>query len=237
MDIKEIINEYKYKSELHVHTSPVSKCADFLPEEVVRRYAEAGVDSIVITNHLSPFFFSKNGRGAEFYLNDYYKAKVAGDALGINVILGAEIRFEENANDYLVYGISEDDIEKMISYIPKTLADFYKEFKNDKNVILQAHPFRSREGGAVAPVEYIDGIETFNLHPGHNSGPGFSTRFAKENGLLVCGGTDYHHPDHEALCLTRSKYILRDSYDVAELIKSKDLLFDMSGHIVFPYGY
>lgn len=234
MNIKDVINEYKYTSELHAHTNPVSKCSEFAPEAVVKTYADAGVDSIVITNHMSPLYFGKGGRDAEFYLDDYHRAKAAGEALGINVILGVEICFEEVYSDYLVYGISENDIEKMISYVPRNIAEFYRDLKNDKNVILQAHPFRSR---SIPSAEHIDGIESFNLHPGHNSGPGFSTKFAKENGLLVCAGSDYHHPGHEALCLVRSKYPLRDSYDVAELIKSKDLLFDLSGHIVFPYGY
>lgn len=30
----------------------------------------------------------------------------------MNVVLGVEIRFTENANDYLVYGVSFGDIEK-----------------------------------------------------------------------------------------------------------------------------
>lgn len=229
MNIEELIKEYKYKIELHAHTSPVSACGDVLAEEVVRIYAEAGVDALVITNHLSPWFLGT----VDEYIDDYYRAKLTGDKLGINVIFGCEIRFEENANDYLVFGISPEDIEAMKTYIPKTIHEFYKEFKNDKNVILQAHPFR--KGMVLASLEDIDGIESFNLHPNHNSSIGYAAKYAKEHGMLVSCGSDYHHLGHHAMALLRSKTLPENSYELAEILKSRDYLFDLSGHIVFPY--
>ena len=33
------IKDYKYKIETHAHTSPMSPCADFTPEEVIKKYA------------------------------------------------------------------------------------------------------------------------------------------------------------------------------------------------------
>ena len=35
----------------------------------------------------------------------------------------------------------------------------------------------------------------------------------------------------------RTKSEIVDSYDVADALKSRDYLFDISGSIVFPYGY
>ncbi len=230
--IKEVISKYKYKTELHAHTSPVSRCADFKPDEVIKTYAAAGADSIVITNHLTPETIAYDE--VKSYLDDYFLALDAGKKLGVKVILGAEIRFEENKNDYLVYGICPDDIEKMASYIPRGLREFYKDFKNEKNLIIQAHPFH--KGLERAPLDCIDGVESFNLHPRHNRPVGITAKYAKENDLLVTGASDYHHEGHEAMCLVRSKNLLRDSYDVAELIKSKDYLFDIWGNIIFPYG-
>jgi hypothetical protein len=62
-------------------------------------------------------------------------------------------------------------------------------------------------------------------------------RYAKQNGLLVSGGSDFHYRGHEALCLLRSKEELRTSYDVADALRSKDVIFDCSGHIIIPYIY
>jgi hypothetical protein len=87
------------------------------------------------------------------------------------------------------------------------------------------------------PVGSVDGIESFNMHPGHNSRIALATKFAREHHLIVSGGSDFHEKDRHATCLLRTKDKLRDSYDIAEAIKSKDVLFDVSGHIVFPYNY
>lgn len=42
------------------------------------------------------------------YLTDYKLAVETGKKYGINVILGCEIRFSENLNDYLLFGIDEN---------------------------------------------------------------------------------------------------------------------------------
>ena len=229
MNIKDFIADYRYKTEFHAHTYPVSKCADIIAADTVRIYAEKGVDSMVITNHINGAI-----KSADYYLSDYYKAAEAGAKYGVNVILGVEICFIGSRNDYLVYGVEESEIAKMISLVPKGIETFYKEIKNDRNVILQAHPFR--KGLTRAPIDCIDGIESFNLHPGHNSVLGFAARYVRENGFYATCGSDFHHITHEAVCLVRSNKEMKDSFDIADLIKSKDYLFDLSGHIVFPYA-
>ena len=231
MNFSEILKDYSYTTELHAHSFPVSGCGDFPADEVVKFYKEAGTTSLVLTNHLGPFNYTE---GADFYLSDYYKAR---DASGndINVILGVEMRFTENSNDYLVYGVSEEDIPRFIELVPHGIENFYKEVKSERNVIIQAHPFR--KGVTLAPLDSIDGIESFNIHPGHNSRVGIGARYAKLKDLLVTGGTDFHHEGHQALCLMRSKEEMKNSYDVAEAIKSRNVIFDCSGHIVIPYIY
>lgn len=231
MDFSKIISDYGYTTELHAHSFPVSSCGDFTAEDVVELYKTAGVRSLVLTNHLSPFNCDE---GAEYYLEDYRKARDAA-AGAINVILGVEMRFCENSNDYLVYGVCEKDIPYFIELIPYGIENFYREVKNDRNVIIQAHPFRKNM--VLAPEDSIDGIESFNIHPNHNSRVGIGARYAKRCGKLVTCGTDFHHAGHHALCLMRTQNEMKDSYDVAEAIKSRDVLFDCSGHIIIPYLY
>lgn len=231
MNFSDILSKYKYTTELHAHSYPISACGDFSPAEVVGFYKEVGTTSLVLTNHLNPLWIDGS---AEEYLADYYGAKdAAGDEL--NVILGVEIRFPQNNNDYLVYGVCEDDLKHFISLIPYGIENFYKEVKNDRNIILQAHPFR--KGMELAPLSSVDGIESINMHPSHHAKPSIAFKYAKENGLLVSGGSDFHHKGHHALCLMRTQKEMKSSYDVAEALKSKEAIFDCSGHIIIPYIY
>ena len=234
-DLKKITSEYKYRTELHAHTSPVSSCSFIAPEMLVDAYLDAKADGVVITNHLNPHFIHKTPENqAEVYAADYYAAKKAAEGKPLNVIFGVEICFTENPNDYVVYGVTPDELEEMLSLIPYGIENFYKKFKKPTNVILQAHPFRSKM--VLAPPDSLDGIEVFNMHPHHNSQVALAAKYAKEHNMIISGGSDYHDPDWHALCLTCTKTPLRDSYDVAEAILSKDIIFDICGNIVLPYN-
>ncbi len=237
MDFSKITEEYKYFTELHAHSKPVSGCGKFFAEEVVGTYLDTPANTLTLTNHLSENHLVNRSSDelAEFYLSDYFKAQEAARGTSLNVALGVEIRFAGTVNDYLVYGICPDDIPKLIHYVPTDIQTFYREFKNSKNVILHAHPFRTK--AEPTPIGSVDGIETFNTHPGHNSRIALACRLAKQYDLTVSGGSDYHEEGRHATCLMRTKELLRDSYDVAEAIRSRDVVFDMAGHIIVPYLY
>ena len=238
MELSDIAKKYKYKTELHAHSKPVSRCGKFTAREVVQKYAALGCDTLTLTNHLKDKYkrlFSSSSEAAEYYLSDYYEAKEAAKEFGMTVALGAEIRFVGTTNDYLVYGICPEDVERMFAFVETDIHTFYREFKNERNVILHAHPFR--DGMEETPLGAVDGVETFNCHPGHNSRIAYACRLARNNGLLVCGGSDFHEQDRDGTCFTRTKTKLRDSYDIAEAIKSRDILFDVFGHIVLPSNF
>ena len=235
MDFKEILKDFRYTVELHAHTNPASYCGDFPANEVVDFYRAARVNTLAITNH----FNSELTKGdlkenIKSYLADYHLAKESANG-DINVALGIEIRFDGSNNDYLVFGIDEDELEFYASLTPYGIENFYKEAKNDRNVIIQAHPYRS--GVTLAPVSSIDGIEAYNLHPNHNQRNALSAQHARANNLLVTGGSDFHHVTHHALCLMRTQNELKDSFDIADAIKSKNVIFDFSGSIIIPYIY
>ncbi len=228
---------YKYRLEAHAHTFPVSPCSEFSPEKLIDIYEALNYDSIVITNHFSLLSFKKlTDKTLSNYILDYKKAVEYAKDKNISVILGMEIRFPENANDYLVYGIDEAFVEKAYTYLDSTLEKFYTEMKNDKNVILQAHPFRD----GIVPMSYLflDGIEIFNMHPGHNSRNSFASKLALSNPKkLVCGGTDCHHPTHEGGISINTKEKITDSFMFADVLKSKDFIFDISGNKIIPHNF
>lgn len=231
MNFSEILSSHPYTTELHAHSFPVSACGDFRAEQVVEKYIDAGVRSLCLTNHLGPWNFEL---GKDGYLDDYKRA-VDAAAGEMNVILGVEMRFTESSNDYLVYGVSEEDIPRFIELIPYGIENFYKEVKTERNLIIQAHPFR--KGMTLAPEGSVDGIESLNLHPSHNGRIAIATRYAKLKNMLVTAGTDFHHDGHQALALMRTRAEMKDSYEVADAIRSRDVIFDCSGHIIIPYIY
>ena len=238
-DLKQnLISTYKFKIELHAHTKPVSSCSDILPEELVKIYSSLGYDGIVITNHFTHGQFgdvSKN-EALKRYYDDFLKAEEAGKNEGIRVYFGSEIRFTENINDYLIYGLDMPMLEKIYDYLPLGIEKFRSEIKMDKSLFIQAHPFR--KGITVVDETLLDGMETFNMHPHHNSKVGVAVRHAAKNGInITTAGSDCHHVncDNEGLAALRVKELPENSFELASILKSGDYLFELGDKaIVLP---
>lgn len=234
-EIKEFIEEkYKYRTELHAHTAPVSSCADFFPEDVVKTYADLGYTSVAIVNHYTYAYrfsrFEKEPGARKFtkwFLSDFKKAEKAGKKYGINVILGAEIRFMENNNDYLIFGIDSETLEKVYGALEYGIAEFKKNEAFKDVVVIQAHPHR--KGMEYTDSSFIDGMEIFNMHAGHNGRNALTVRRAKEDNLSVLTiGSDYHHEGGAGLCAIRTKEPVKDTFELAKILKSGDYIFDVS---------
>ncbi len=228
------IKKYPFKTELHSHTLPVSPCSEFYPKELLERYKKLGTNTVVLTNHLTPehLFGKSQAELAKEYVAAFNDFKTEAEEVGVKAIFGIEIRFAENKNDYLLYGVKENDTEEIISYLGGTLEDFYKGFQREDILIIQAHPKRDRM--TEMDPRLLDGVEAFNLHPGHNSRIAFATSYANTHGLLITGGTDFHHPTHEGSCFLRTKKLLSSPEDVVDVIKRQDIVFDVGGSIIFP---
>ena len=223
--------ERHYKTELHAHTTPVSGCSDIEPEQLVKIYKENGYDSVVLTNH---FTTQLQGETVEekvkWYLTDYDRCVEEGKRIGLNVILGAELRFVENHNDYLIFGISPEELTDIYKMLPYGIDAFYKEYKNDKNIIIQAHPFRDGME-SVKPCS-LDGIEVFNMHPNHNSRIGLAAKYANENNMTAICGSDFHHFGQECLCGILTKKPLENSYDVSDVLKKQDYTMCVGNYLI-----
>lgn len=228
--------QYKYKTELHAHSSGISGCSHVTAEELVTLYAQNGIDAVVLTNHFFHGMFEKDGREvfAKKYVAEWQSAAEFGKKLGVNVIPGMEIRFTECINDYLVYGIDSADVEKASTLTESGIKEFYRLFKTENNIILQAHPFR--DCMELAPKDSIDGIEVFNMHPNHNSRVAVAAKYARDNHMKISGGTDFHQTEHCGMCVIRTKFKPETSFDIAKILNSGDFLFDISGNIVIPYN-
>ncbi|MDD6484636.1 MAG: hypothetical protein PUF72_08700 [Clostridiales bacterium] len=225
---------YKYKTELHAHSSPASRCSRVLAKELVRIYAENGYDTVVLTNHFTHDmeYVSDKRKCIDSYLADYYAALEEGSRCGINVVLASEVRMAENMNDYLIYGIDEEFFEQAYDYLNGGICEFSERFRNEKTVLLQAHPFR--DNMVLADPKYLDGIEVFNMVPSHNSRIAVAAAYAAKQGFIASCGSDFHNMGYEALCSLLSKEEIKTSYDAARILKSGDYLMEISGFIIEP---
>jgi hypothetical protein len=182
----------------HVHTSEVSACGHVPAALLVELYKQAGYDGIIITDHYNrPFFSRAAGRSPEewrrrleAYLAGYRKARLRGEAIGLEVFLGAELKFAGLANDYLVYGLDEAFLLAHPGLQSLNLESFRGLVGNQEVLIVQAHPFRP--GNSPAPARLLDGVETCNGNPRHDSRNDRAVRFARENRLLATSGSDTH---------------------------------------------
>ena len=225
---------YIYKTELHLHTSPASICSEIPPERAVEIYKNLGYHSIVVCNHFIPQmpYMDDKQKCLSTYLADYDKALEAGQKCGLNVILGCEIRFSENSNDYLLFGIGRETLNMAYDYLQEGIEAFSKAFRSADRLLIQAHPFRN--GMIEVNPCLLDGIETFNIHPHHNSRVALATKYAKQHQLIPTVGTDYHHPGHEGLSALLTKMELKTAEDIVRVLRSGNYLFDIGGSILAP---
>ena len=240
MNKQELLNIYKYKTELHAHTMPASQCCDCAMERFLEHYSENDVNAICLTNH----FYKENriflGKSKDecinAYLSDYEKLKILAKPYGIRIILGCEIRFIGNPNDYLIYGVNKEILEQSFDCLNYDLRYFRNNVVLSDSLLIQAHPFRDQ----IIPADprLIDGIETMNFHPNHNSRNSVAAAYAKKNNISICtGGSDFHHdkPFHPAAIIMLSKTLPKDSFGLAKILKGNDYIFLLGdNHIIIP---
>ncbi|MDF2537382.1 MAG: transposase [Herbinix sp.] len=214
-----------YRWDTHVHTSEVSQCGNIKAQDGVRLYKEAGYSGIVITDHYYSGFFQKLPdmtweEKIEQYLQGYKKALAEGINLGLTVLLGIEIRFTENPNDYLVFGMTEEFLLANPEGYTLGLKDFKKLIDEEDMLLFQAHPFRS--GMVVADPKELDGVEIYNGNARHNSHNDKALAFARENGLLMSSGSDFHETED----LSRGGIIftqeIRTNHDFLQALKGSE---------------
>lgn len=183
----------QYKTELHLHTILVSPCAHAPLEEVVQRYADAGYTSVVVTDHYTPSIIENAGETWEQKINHYlsgYRAMKEMAQGKFNVLLGCELRFVENMNDYLVFGMDEDFLHTHPELHKMSIKSFSELAKEHGLLLVQAHPFRSRM--TVVKPRFLDGVEVFNGHHGHESKNYLANELANRYGLIKTSGSDFH---------------------------------------------
>lgn len=215
-----------FKTETHLHTSEVSPCSRIRAVEMIRLYYEAGYKTVFITDHFQANTIDALGdipwcEKTAIFLAGYYKAKHAGDALGVNVIMGAEFRFLDAPNHYLAYGISKEFLDRYPDIHKITVEQFRKIAVENGIFVIQAHPYR--DGSCYPTPDLVDGIEVYNSNPRHADYSDMSEKLAREKRLPVIAGSDSHRPEDVCLCGILTETEIKTADDFIRLVKSGNI--------------
>ncbi len=211
-----------YKYELHCHTKEVSRCGQVPAKEIIKMYKEKGYDGIVITDHYSPMTFTPStvmrpDKAVDFYTRGY-KAALEEAGNDFTVLLGMELRYYATANDYLVYGISEEMLKSSGNLMAMYPRRFYKFAKKNGLIVTQAHPFR--DWMIRINPKHLDGAEVFNGKASKEANEK-SLQWAKANNMSVMvSGSDFHRPKNLAKggIITQSQ--IKTNEDLIKILKT-----------------
>lgn len=212
-----------YRYELHLHTEESSKCGHVPAADQIRTYHALGYQGVCVTDHLHNTQIAHYDVPDDWnviidrYLKGYRAAKATGEALGMDIIFGVELRFPENDSDYLIYGI---DPQWLFDHPWITKMDhqsFFDRFK-DEVLIIHAHPYRYCD-----EVFYtcVHGIEVVNCNPRHDSRNELALKLCRENPHLYrTVGSDAHQIGDEGRAAILTEERIHDSYELKDVIMS-----------------
>lgn len=187
--------------DLHAHSSGISHCCRISYKQVLEQTLDNGMDGIILTNHYQKSYF-KDGSLDEFveeYIYEFFTAEKYGNEIGCRVFFGIEVTMELYPKVHiLIYGLEPDFLRKHPNLFDCSQKELYELVKSNNGVMVQAHPFRN--GTTVLDTEFLDGIE-INCHPLYkNSFSDEILRIARENGLIVTCGGDFHADTYRPKC-------------------------------------
>ena len=190
-----------FKTETHLHTAEVSRCGRLRAHQMVAAYKTAGYSTVFVSDHFQQNTLDALGdipweEKISIFLSGYYCAKCEGDRIGVTVLLAAEICFAGDVNHYLVYGLTKEILTKYENLHTYGIERLRKIADVHGLFIVQAHPHR--DGHCYPRPEWVDGFEVYNSNPRHEDESEKSLAVARENGLLMIGGSDAHREEDVA---------------------------------------
>ncbi len=117
-----------------------------------------------MTDHYTPEFFPEGLEGAAYearvddFFAGYRAAKAEGEAIGLAVFPALEVRISAGPEDYLVYGVTIEELKKLGNLAHLTLPQLREKVHSTPDgLLIQAHPFRGYLKCQDAAL--LDGVE------------------------------------------------------------------------------
>lgn len=215
-----------YKIETHLHTNHSSKCGWLDAAALAKGYRAAGYDAVIVTDHYNRITFdylgidpTAPGEKVRPFLTGFRRMAEEGEKLGLHVFRGAELRFDESENDYLLYGYPDELLADPESVFRMGIAAFAPIARAAGAIIVQAHPYRGKCTPAIAC--YLDGVEVRNMNPRNENHNDRAEEYARQFGLLMLAGSDCHRTEDIGLSGILTQEMPSDSLSMARLIRSR----------------
>jgi len=222
--------------EMHLHTKETSTCGTVSAVESIPLYKEYGYHAVIITDHFNrDYFFDYyyNNQSWEDAVEEWFKgvytAQKAGEQCSLKVLWGMEIRFDGNSNDYLVYGLTKQDILENPCMWEWGEEKFSAYIREKGYFFAQAHPFRDRM--VRCDPSLLSGVEVFNAHLYHNSRNDLAAEFCLDNKLIPIAGSDFHHENTLRGC---GLLFMDEVNNISDVVR---LLFAGNYRLVIPGNY
>ncbi len=218
-----------FKTELHCHSKDISLCARVNTQEIIDTFVNKGYSTIVLANHFNGYTMDAICPGDWVgFVDKYYGAyeKLKSDAEGkLNILFGAELRFNQNCNDYLLFGLTKEFLYEHPEIFTLNPEKFHVLAKENGILFIQAHPFRNDM--TVTRPNHLDGVEVFNGHFGHDSRNDIATMWAEKYGLIKTSGTDFHYITSPANGGILTENEITEMSQLVEILKSGNYKLNM----------
>lgn len=219
------------KIEMHAHTGESSPCAHVSARQMVSLYRDAGYDAVVVTDHYCKWVYEQSGADSleqytDYFLSGYRAAKKAAVDTSMTILLGIEVNLTESPNDYLLYGITEDFVQKHPKLFTLSLKELSELCRNNHILLFQAHPYRTY--CSPGNPDYLDGAEWYNGNPRHNNQNDLASRWAAAHRLLSSSGSDFHEVEDLA------KGGIQTDRQVTNITELCQLLLDGDYQLLMP---
>ena len=189
-----------YRIETHLHTNHVSTCGWLDAATLAEGYARAGYAALAVTDHYNRDTFARLGIDpaapgdvTPAFLDGFCRLEAECAKRGITVYKGAELRFDECDNDYLLFNYPDELLARPGEVFHMGIAAFAPLAREAGALIVQAHPYRKKCTPAFAC--YLDGVEVCNRNPRHENHNERAEEYAALHGLLRTGGSDCHRAE------------------------------------------
>ncbi len=205
--------------DLHAHTKGISHCCRIYAEDVIKSAVQNGFDGLAIANHYVSSYYTDDtyGEWIEKYIAEWNLCQRLGEENGVKIFNAVEVTVEYDPRVHiLIYGADKDFLRDNPKLCERTLPELFKICEDNGYALVQAHPFRG--GTTFQDKNYLHGIE-INCHPKYqNSYAEEILKIAKENGLAVTVGCDYHADTHRPKGGTILPETIKTDRDLAKYI-------------------
>ena len=166
-------------------------------DTIAQLYAEAGFQGIIVTDHFFHYTCRPHCWNIPYedyfqvFIEGYHRLCKAAEPYGLKIYKGAEVRFDESVNDYLLLNYPDALLQKPLDVFSMGLEQFSPLCRDVGALLVQAHPFRGK--CTVADPSLVDGYEVNNANPRAANNNELTVEWiAQHPGKLQLCGSDFH---------------------------------------------